>query len=42
MPTSLWVTYDAKLGPPTNLEDDSVEVSDYYWSLEVADVQLRP
>jgi hypothetical protein len=42
MATSLWVTYDENLGLPTTLEDYSVELSDYSWSLEVSDIVLRP
>jgi hypothetical protein len=42
MPTSLYVTYDEKLGIPIKLEDYSQSVSDHYWSLEVSNLQLQP
>jgi hypothetical protein len=42
IPTSLYVTYDEKLGMPTKLEDYSRSVSDHYWSLEVSNIQLHP
>jgi hypothetical protein len=42
LPTSLRVAYDQKLGLPTKLEDYSVLVSDYYWSLEVTEIHLAP
>ena len=42
IPTSLYVTYDEKLGLPTKLEDYSDDLSDYYWSLEITEIQLSP
>jgi hypothetical protein len=42
LPTTLRVTYDEKLGMPTKLEDYSELVSDYYWSLEITDIRLKP
>jgi hypothetical protein len=42
LPTSLHVTYEEKLGFPTKLEDYSQNMSDYYWSLEVADIKVAP
>lgn len=38
--TALRVTYDEKTGLPLKIEDYSDAVSDYYWSLEVSDVQV--
>ncbi len=40
--TALRVTYDEKTGLPLKIEDYSDVVSDYYWSLEVVDMQLVP
>jgi hypothetical protein len=40
--TALRVTYDEKTGLPLKIEDYSDVVSDYYWSLEVTDMQPVP
>ncbi|HTU68358.1 MAG TPA: hypothetical protein VMF52_20615 [Steroidobacteraceae bacterium] len=40
--TALRVTYDEKTGLPLKIEDYSDVVSDYYWSLEVTDIQVVP
>lgn len=39
LPTALRVTYDSTLGIPVKMEDYSVEVSDYYWSLTVTNIK---
>jgi hypothetical protein len=36
------VTYGPQYAFPVKMEDYSVEVSDYYWSLEVTDIKREP
>jgi len=40
--TAIRVSYDEKTGLPLKIEDYSGVVSDYYWSLEVTNMQLAP
>lgn len=42
MPTSLRVRYQQESGLPIKLEDYGALVFDYYWSLEVSDIQSAP
>jgi hypothetical protein len=40
MPTALRVTYDERFGFPIKMEDSGELVMDYYWSLEVTDLEV--
>ena len=42
LPSCMRVTYGPQYAFPVKMEDYSVEVSDYYWSLEVTDIKREP